>query len=169
MTNRFLSRWLVSSLSVSVMLPVLSLPAQARSLYGAIAYSPSTGVTTTATAWVSEAAIGQALYQCIEQSRRSDCVIKLTFEDAVGAIAKSSNGIVGVGLSQVGDKSPFDQEHDQIARDKALKTCAKSGGKNCEILAAQSAIRYPLQVLDVETVTQETEGVDSGKAIAATP
>jgi hypothetical protein len=169
MTNRFLSRGLVPSLLVSVILPWLTLPAQARSLYGAIAYSPSTGVTTTATAWVSEAAIGQALYQCIEQSRRSDCMIKLTFEDGVGAIAKSPNGRIGIGLSQVGDQSPFDQEHDQIARDKALKTCVKSGGKNCEIVAAQSAIRYPLQVLEVETITQETEGVDAGKTIASTP
>lgn len=120
----------------------------ATEFFGAIAYSPSTRTSTTATAWVEDAAKGQALFQCMQQSQVKDCEIQLSFSNGYGVLAVSSNGILGIGASHVSDSEPITHGHEDVAVQKALSLCESSGGKNCKVVTSKSAVRYPLLELE---------------------
>ncbi len=123
-------------------------------LFGAIAYSPSTKVSSTGSAWVEAAAKGQALYQCVLQSQANDCRIQLSFSNGYGALALSSNDVIGRGISKINEYPNPDPDHEKLAIQQALTLCKKAGGQRCRVISIQSAVRYPLLELDLESVLQ---------------
>lgn len=115
MKKLFLTGLLVG-LIASVTIPVFA------GSYGAIAYSPSTGCHGYAYGHCSaQKAIAIAIKGC----GKSDCESKANFSNACGAIAKATNGALGIGISTI---SLCD------AAERALFYCRYYGGKDCIII-----------------------------------
>ncbi|MBE9036703.1 DUF4189 domain-containing protein [aff. Roholtiella sp. LEGE 12411] len=144
-----LQKSLLAAATVLSFLPGMIKVAQAQStsdLFGAIAYSHSTGVYTSVTGSSRQQAERSAFYNCQQQSRANDCSVPLWFKNAWGALAVGSNGAYGTGWG-------YDTNHPKkgrtIAGRYAVQTCQKYGGINCRVIFTTEA-RY--QVIDNGTV-----------------
>lgn len=103
--------------------------AQARNVYGAISYSPSTQVYSSGIAKTKQAAINAALSNCRSESEAQDCQVPLWFRNAWGALAVGSDGSYGTGWGT-------DQG---LAEQFAVRTCQRYGGKNCQVIFVRQA------------------------------
>jgi serine/threonine-protein kinase len=149
MLAKSLQKGLLVAATLLSVLPGFTQVAQAEStpdLFGAIAYSSSTGVYTSATGLSRKEAERGALSSCQRQSRASDCSVPLWFKNAWGALAVGSNGAYGAGW---GYDTNYPARGRSIAGRYALQTCQKYGGVNCRVIFTKEA-RY--QVIDHGTV-----------------
>ncbi|MBW4561729.1 MAG: DUF4189 domain-containing protein [Mojavia pulchra JT2-VF2] len=148
LANTLKKSFLAAATLLSI-LPGLTQVAQAQStpdLFGAIAYSPSTRVSSSATGLSREEAERGALYNCQQKSQAKDCSVPLWFKNAWGALAIGSNGAYGTGW---GYDTTRPARGKSIASRYALQTCKNYGGVNCRIIFTKEA-RY--QVIDHGTV-----------------
>lgn len=143
-----LQKTLLAAATVLATLPGFAQTAQAGTpdVYGAIAYSQSTGVYTSAIGSKHEDAERGALYYCQQQSRANDCKVPVWFKNAWGALAVGSNGAYGSGW---GYDTAYPSKGRAIAGRYAVQTCRKYGGVNCRVVYSREA-RY--QVIDNGTV-----------------
>jgi serine/threonine-protein kinase len=134
-----LRKSLLATVAALSILPALAQVAQAQSnddVYGAIAYSQSTGVYTSALGSSEKEAENQAYYDCQQKSGADDCKVPLWFKNAWGAIAVGSNGAYGTGWGY--DKNNPEHGRD-IAGQYALETCNKYGGTDCQVIYSTEA------------------------------
>ncbi|MBW4612513.1 MAG: DUF4189 domain-containing protein [Desmonostoc vinosum HA7617-LM4] len=138
LANTFKKGLLAAATALSF-LPGMTQVAQAQpapDVYGAIAYSQSTGVYTSAISLSREEAEHIALYDCTRQSRTDDCSVPLWFKNAWGALAVGSNGAYGTGW---GYDIRDPRRGKLIAGRYALQTCQDYGGVNCRVIFAREA------------------------------
>ncbi|HIK05783.1 MAG TPA: DUF4189 domain-containing protein [Trichormus sp. M33_DOE_039] len=133
-----LQKTLLATATLLATLPGFTQIAQAqnRDLFGAIAYSQSTGVYTSATAVSRQEAERRAFAHCQRTSRASDCSVPLWFKNAWGALAVGSNGAYGSGW---GYDTNNPGRGRTIAARYALQTCKQYGGVNCRIVHTREA------------------------------
>ncbi len=149
-----LQKTLLAAATALSILPGLTQVAQAQpssDLFGAISYSPSTKVYSSATGLSRQEAEQSALYSCRQQSRAKDCTVPLWFKNAWGALAVGSNGAYGTGWG-------YDTNHPgrgkSIAARYAVQTCKNYGGVNCRVIFTREAIYH---VIDHGTVLVPAE------------
>lgn len=138
-----LQRCLLAAATVLSILPAMAgVQAKTPDLFGAIAYSPSTKIYTSATGASRQEVERRALYNCQQQSSARDCSVPLWFKNGWGALAVGSNNVYGTGWG-------YDTNHPSrgraIAGRYAVQTCQKFGGVNCRVIFTKEA-RY--QVID---------------------
>ncbi|MCF4969241.1 DUF4189 domain-containing protein [Nostoc sp. CMAA1605] len=135
-----LQKTLLATATVLATLPGLTQVAQAQSrdVFGAIAYSQSTGVYTSVTASSRQEAERRALAHCRRKSRAGDCSVPVWFKNAWGALAVGSNGAFGSGW---GYDTNNPKRGRTIAGQYAVQTCRQYGGVNCRVVHTREA-RY---------------------------
>ncbi len=93
-------------------------------LFGAISYSPSTGLTGLAHDFVNEReAVIRALGACEARAKSGDCRILVSFRNGCGAVAESPDGAYGSGWGV--DRARAQSYADEV--------CADGGGSACRI------------------------------------
>jgi hypothetical protein len=88
--------------------------------YGAIAYSPTTGLDGYSDNYPDKA---QADQRALSECGQADCVVATWFYDNCGALATADNGAWG---AEVGGS-------EARARSLALARCGRQGGDHCQI------------------------------------
>lgn len=132
-----LLRKAVVTVAALACLPALAPAAQAAEVYGAIAYSQSTGTIGFNTGLSRAQAERNAFLDCQSRTFARDCETQLWFRNAWGALAVSSSGAFGTGwgYDEVNpDRGQF------IAEKYALDTCYDYGGRDCRVIFARPAI-----------------------------
>jgi len=101
--------------------------------YGAIAYSPYSRSIGSVTAKSKEDAERFALQDCQDRSDPPDCELAMSWKNAYGAIALTSepNGPGGWATGPT----------DSVARDRAIANCKRfGGGDDCRKLRVENAL-----------------------------
>jgi hypothetical protein len=121
--------------------------AQVDNSYGAIAYSGSSHVSTTAQSWNTlEEAKRNALYNCNAQTPAKDCFIPVEFQNACGALAVDYRGDWGgwwQNPSQGGGNGAALAL--SVAKRQALQACRQYAGAyaaECRIVSEKCAIVF---------------------------
>jgi hypothetical protein len=95
-------------------------PPPPPSIYGAIAYSPSSDRFGYSYNYISR---GPAENRALSECGQNDCVVAAWFYNRCGALATSSTGAWGGAQDASAER----------ARSKALQICADHGGTDCDI------------------------------------
>lgn len=132
-----LFRKAVVAVAAFAWLPALAPAAQAADLYGAIAYSQSTGTIGFDTGLTRDQAERNAFLDCQRRTLARDCETQVWFRNAWGALAVASSGAFGTGW---GYNEINPAQGRLIAEKYALETCYDYGGRDCRVIFARPAI-----------------------------
>ncbi|MGY1640049.1 DUF4189 domain-containing protein [Geodermatophilus sp. SYSU D00703] len=120
--------------AVAIVISALITPATAQAAqqqdWGAIAYSPSTGVAATALANGSDEATVAAVDSCRNSGGGDDCWALLWYFQAVGKLARASDGSYGSGFGYSDDLADADERAEQ----EAIGVCEYYGGRDCTVI-----------------------------------
>ena len=129
--GRALRYWLVSVIGLGMV--SLGGYALATELYGAIAYSKSTGSHGYALNYsLQELAENQAIIACEDAAESGDCTVLLWFRNACGALARHRR--TPVAASNIG--TGWGQSRSE-AEAKAQRVCRENGGEDCDIVRSE--------------------------------
>jgi hypothetical protein len=121
----FRKQCIIAVIAAAVFTLLAALSAEARQdMYGAIAYSQSTGAHGFSNDYSTRSvAQGRALRECNARSNNNDCRVAIWFKNSCGAIAVSKNGAYGSAWNS----------NLQYAKYNAASSCNKYGGSYCQV------------------------------------